>query len=185
MLELEFDGLFRPSPVSPTAGIMCVGWLVRSGGNILAKGYAVIARGTDATSNIAEYLAMIEGLQALIDMRATRVPIRVIGDARVVLDQMSGICKVSAERLQPIHARAVRLARKLNIFEWHWVPRRFNRAADLLSRKALRDFRSSKDELKFAWEQVARDCRAKRSRLRPLMGIDFYTNCAAGIEGRF
>ncbi len=69
MLELEFDGLFRPSPVSPTAGIMCVGWLVRSGGNILAKGYAVIARGTDATSNIAEYLAMIEGLQALIDMR--------------------------------------------------------------------------------------------------------------------
>ena len=183
MLELEFDGLFRASTVSPTAGIMCVGWLVRCDGALLAKGYAVIARGSDATSNIAEYLAMTEGLQALIDMRVGDTPIRVIGDARVVLDQMDGICKVSAERLVPIFRRARKLARKLNVVDWHWVPRRMNRAADMLSRRALRDFRSDRKEFNLAWELIARDHRANRKRLRPLKGVDLYNNIPLAIDG--
>lgn len=183
MLELEFDGLFRASNVSPTAGIMCVGWLVRCEGSLLAKGYAVIARGTDATSNIAEYLAMTEGLQALLDMRVGDAPIRVIGDARVVLDQMNGDCKVSAERLVPIHRRACKLARKLNIVDWHWVPRRMNRAADLLSRRALRDFRSDQEEFKSAWDLIASDNRANRKRLRALKGVDLYNNIPVFADG--
>lgn len=182
MLDLEFDGLFRCSSVSSTAGIMCVGWLVRSRRYLLAKGYAVIARGTDATSNIAEYLAMIEGLQALIDMRIGEIPVRVIGDARVVLEQMSGDCKVSAGRLIPIYQKACGLAKKLNIVEWCWVPRRMNRAADLLSRRALRDFHSDRREFQAAWELVARDHKANRKSLRALKGVDLYNNIALEIS---
>ena len=182
MVDLEFDGLFRASRVSPTAGIMGVGWLVWEGENLLAKGYAVIGRGRDATSKFAEYLAMIEGMQALIDMQIGDIPVRVIGDSRVVLDQMSGCCRVNAERLIPIYRRACRLAAKLNIVDWHWIPRRFNRSADLLSRKALRDLRSDQDELQSAWEIIASDFRAKRKRFRPLQGVDLYNNIPLVME---
>ena len=61
MIILAFDGLFRSLPVkthgSPHGGVLCYGWLVTRDRALLAHGYGAFARGQEADSNVAEYLA--------------------------------------------------------------------------------------------------------------------------------
>jgi ribonuclease HI len=90
---------------------MCYGWILRSGEQILARGHGAYARGRDANSNIAEYLALIEGL-----------------DAPAVTSPVT----------RPLYRRAKRLAGRFQRLEWAWVPRKHNRAADQLTRRAMR-----------------------------------------------
>ena len=49
-----------------------------------------------AGSNAAEYLALIEGLEALEDLRIGNEPVEVRGDAKCVIDQMLGHAAVSS-----------------------------------------------------------------------------------------
>jgi ribonuclease HI len=171
MYELRFDALFRSAPVDNCAGIMCIGWLIQANDRLIAHGYGATARGTDATSNVAEYLALIDGLQALLDMGLSKIPVMVIGDAKVVISQMKGTAKVSSERMLPMYRLATGLARKLNIFAWEWVPRGQNKDADLLARRALREFRSDYKYYQETWSTIQRDHKAGRDRLRTLGGM--------------
>jgi ribonuclease HI len=171
MYELHFDALFRSAQVNTCAGVMCTGWLIRQNERLIARGYGATARGTDATSNIAEYLALIDGLQALVDMAARRVPVTVIGDAKVVICQMKGTSRINSERMLPMHRKATRLANKLNIIAWEWVPRSKNKEADLLARRALRGFHSDPQQYQQVWSMILRDHQAGRAQLRSLSSM--------------
>jgi ribonuclease HI len=139
MLRLEFDGLFRNTDNQCTsAGIMCYGWRILRGKRVIAHGHGTFARGENANSNIAEYLALVEGLEALLDMGVEQELVVVFGDAKSVIHQMQGLASVSSAAVKPLYARAMRLSRHFKQLRWQWLPRKHNRGADLLSRHALK-----------------------------------------------
>ena len=145
MLTLSFDGLYRDLPQGEEqfckAGFMCYGWLILRSNIPIAQGHGVFARSKDANSNIAEFLALIEGLDALQDFAITGEPVRVCGDAKTIIDQMRGACQVHAANIKPLYRRARKLARRFSHIEWKWLPRQNNHLADGLTRKALRQIR--------------------------------------------
>ena len=171
LYELRFDGLFREAKEATKAGLMGIGWLLSRGNRLVAHGYGVTARGVDATSNMAEYLALIDGLQAMMDMGLDDHPVKVMGDAKVVICQMTGTSRVGAPRLFPVHRQACKLARKLHIVAWEWIPRRENKAADLLTRHALREVRANPEAFDLAWDRLLRDHEQQRKHLYTLGGM--------------
>lgn len=147
MLTLQFDGLFRGAPqdmkLKDDAGFMCYGWVVLRESTVIARGHGGYVSAQDASSNVAEYLALIEGIEALLDMQATGEVIVICGDAKSVIEQMEGKASVSASSIKPLHKRASRLANHFRHILWSWTPRRNNHTADSLTRRALRQIRAN------------------------------------------
>lgn len=147
MYLLQFDGLFRGMVEyggnSPEAGFMSYGWLIYKDGQLIARGLGVFARGKCANANIAEYLALIEGLDALAAMRVRYDPVEIRGDAKSVINQMDGSARVTSAPTLSLYQRAIDLAQYFDKLRWCWVPREDNRAADLLTRQAIRRMHDS------------------------------------------
>ena len=125
---------------------MCYGWIVYEDDQILAIGYGSYTHREVASSNGAEYLALIEGLEALKVLGFHKAPVTIVGDAKSVIDQMQGCASVTSRRIQTLHRKAVSLSHKMAIVEWLWVPRRQNKAADQLTRQALRQLRRTNQQ---------------------------------------
>jgi ribonuclease HI len=171
MYELLFDGAYQSSRKVHDAGMMSLGWLILKNERQVAHGFGVAARGVDASSNMAEYLALIDGLQALLDLRVRDAPVKVYGDSRVVISQMRGGVQVNAARLRALHHQAAQLAQRLNIVAWEWVPRTQNQQADQLTRQALRRFHANPKSVKAAWIAILQDHLQRRGRTYHLDGM--------------
>lgn len=146
MYTLQFDGMLRsfsPSERYHHEGLLGYGWLILHRGIEVARGFGVFIRNGATGSNIAEYLALIEGLEALADLHLDGESIQIHGDAKCVIDQMSGCAAISSTLTRSLYRRATRLARRFSNLTWVWIPRRENKPADLLSRRGLRYLRYS------------------------------------------
>jgi ribonuclease HI len=145
LYTLQFDGLFRPIHIDTDGypGIMCYGWLILREGDLIAQGHGGFAHWKLATSNGAEYLALIAGLEALIDLNFCNETILIQGDAKSIIDQMQNQALTHSPRIQQFHRQARRLCRNFRDVQWLWTPRRDNHPADLLTRQALRQIRFS------------------------------------------
>lgn len=178
MLTLEFDGLFRGAPeelhLKDDAGVMCYGWVILRDNAVIARGHGGYARAHGASSNVAEYLALIEGLDALLDLQATRETVMVCGDAKSVIDQMEGKAAVVAGSIKPLHRRARKLAREFRSLYWEWTPRRYNHTADALTRRALRQIRAYPDQYEDLFFQRGQPS----SRLHPLLDLRMFQAAA-------
>lgn len=144
MITLQFDGMLRSSSDiwSIDVGLLGYGWSVQRNSIEIARGFGIFVRRGMAGSNVAEYLALIEGLEALVDLRIKdRVEIR--GDAKCVIDQMTGESTVSSPLTLEFHRHARQLAHRFPALTWVWVPRCENRYADSLSRRSFHYLRSS------------------------------------------
>ena len=139
MYTLHFDGMLRTSgnesPNHP--GLLGYGWLIQRNGAEVARGFGVFLRNCKAGSNAAEYLALIDGLEALADLRIKKEAVEIRGDAKCVIDQMIGAASISAPLTKMLHKRACKLSRRFRFLTWTWVPRRENRSADSLSRRSF------------------------------------------------
>jgi ribonuclease HI len=151
---------------------MCYGWLITRRGKTIAQGHGSFVRGHDANSALAEYVALIEGLNALLDLGVQNEAVEIRGDAKSVIDQMRGASEVSASGVKPLYRRACRLVAHLPRVTWVWKPRRENRAADLLSRKAMRQLRMDKD----IYQPIVQDHHAHPlpQRLLPITSVCLY-----------
>lgn len=150
MIQLHFDGLYRANwyhlqQSKLAQDIMCYGWLIQKGSRTIARGHGGLLYPRGASSNSAEYIALIEGLEALRDLNLRSDEIWIYGDAKSVIDQMAGESKVGSESVKPLHQRAVRLSRWFENLHWVWSPRRQNRDADQLTRRALNQIRLSRN----------------------------------------
>lgn len=178
--HLAFDGLFRglPGYTGPEtkAGVMCYGWLIQKDGEIIARGHGAVARGSDATSNVAEYLALIEGLDALLDLGLKDEPVLISGDSKVVIDQMRGVSQVNAPSMKPLHRRAQRLVSYLTEYEWAWTPRKNNRLADALTRLAVKQMRLDMHEYQSTLWAInpSNQFRSQSKRFLPLIDLRVY-----------
>lgn len=88
-----------------------------------------------ATHNVAEYRALIEGLQLARDHGIQRI--RVYMDSELVVDQMNGLSAVRQAHLGDLHEAASSLVALFKSIRISWVPREMNAEADRLVRDAL------------------------------------------------
>ncbi len=176
MISLQFDGLFSEVATdNRKAGFLCYGWLIWRGSLVVARGHGGVARAQDATSNVAEYIALIEGLDALSDLGDHHEPVQVFGDAKCVIDQMSGISDVNSPAIQPLYRKACKLADDFTSIEWRWKPRRHNREADRLTRLAMRQILTDPDCYQKTLQTLETCCGQRTSRkFFPLLDLRVY-----------
>jgi ribonuclease HI len=88
-----------------------------------------------ATNNIAEWTALVEGLEAALRHGVDDIAVRL--DSELVVKQLSGEYRVKNAGLQPLHARAKTLLRKFAHTDVRHVPRKANAAADAVVNQVL------------------------------------------------
>ena len=89
----------------------------------------------NTTNNVAEYRALIGGLEAAREFPARRVVIR--GDSMLVLKQVEGAWRVKQPHLRPLLADVRALLAPYEHVDLGHVPREQNADADLLVNAAL------------------------------------------------
>ena len=88
-----------------------------------------------ATSNVAEYKAVIAGLEAARAFPARSLRVR--ADSMLVIRQLEGAWKVKHPNLKPLHAEARALLMEWEHVDLAHVRRELNTDADLLVNAAL------------------------------------------------
>jgi len=89
----------------------------------------------ETTNNVAEYTAVLRGLEVAADLGADEVTVR--SDSELLIRQLQGRYKVKASHLQPLHAEALALLRRFTRSTLEHVRREFNKRADALVNEAL------------------------------------------------
>lgn len=87
------------------------------------------------TNNVAEYQALIKGLELAVDHIVDDLV--VYSDSKLVVNQMKGAWKVKQQEMKTLHGRASRIANNIKYIEYKWIPREENSEADRLSKLAL------------------------------------------------
>jgi ribonuclease HI len=88
-----------------------------------------------ATSNVAEYTALIRGLEVAAEHGAPRVEVR--ADSQLLIRQLEGRYRVKNAGLIPLHRRANELLAAYAEVDLQHVPREDNTDADALVNAAL------------------------------------------------
>jgi ribonuclease HI len=88
-----------------------------------------------ATNNVAEYSALIAGLQAALERGVGEV--EVVSDSELLVKQMRGEYKVKNEALRQLVDEAEALARRVGKVRYTAVRREHNELADRLVNEAL------------------------------------------------
>jgi ribonuclease HI len=87
------------------------------------------------TNNVAEYRAVIAGLEAAAPFNARRLHLR--ADSKLVVEQLRGAWKVKQDHLRPLHQQARQLLARYADVDVQHVPREDNTDADALVNAAL------------------------------------------------
>jgi ribonuclease HI len=127
-LVLYADGAARGNPGAAGAGAV----LYDEKGTVVAE----LARPLGhATNNMAEYSALILGLEEAKRRGATAIDVRM--DSLLVVQQMRGLWRIKHPGLTPLALRAGALLASFPEREIRHVPREANAAADELSNRAI------------------------------------------------
>ena len=125
---LHVDGGARGNPGPAAIGVV----VSDAEGRLLEEVAEAIG---ETTNNVAEYRALLRGLERAHALGADEV--EVVGDSELVAKQVTGQYKVKHAGLKPLHAQALQAL--AGFARWHvrTVPRAQNAAADALVNAAL------------------------------------------------
>ncbi len=126
---VECDGGSRGNP--GPAGFGCVVWSADHG-TLLAEHKQAIGI---TTNNVAEYRALIAGLEEARRLGAAEVA--VAADSKLIIEQMSGRWKVKHPDMAELHQQARALASTFDAVTYEWIPRERNAHADRLANEAM------------------------------------------------
>ena len=126
--KLFTDGGARGNPGPAAYGFV----LEAEDGTVLAAEGAAIGV---ATNNVAEYRALIAGLERAVELSVPEV--EVVSDSELLVKQMTGEYRVKNEALRELSLEAARLARQLGKVSYTAVRREHNELADRLVNEAL------------------------------------------------
>jgi ribonuclease HI len=126
--KLSTDGGARGNPGPAAYGYV----LEAEDGTVLAAHAETI--GT-ATNNVAEYRALVAGLEKAHELQVDEV--EVVSDSELLVKQMRGEYKVKNEALRELSIQAARLARQVGNVTYTAVRREHNELADRLVNEAL------------------------------------------------
>ncbi|MBU1865435.1 MAG: ribonuclease HI family protein [Actinobacteria bacterium] len=122
------DGASRGNPGPASIGAV----VYDPGGAKVAEVSEVIG---ETTNNVAEYRALIAGLEAALALGVTRLQVRL--DSLLLVRQVRGEFRVKAPGLQPLHRRVQALVGRFDGFSIEHVRREKNTVADGLANAAL------------------------------------------------
>jgi ribonuclease HI len=88
-----------------------------------------------ATNNVAEYRALLLGLQRAHELGANEV--EVVGDSELIAKQVQGLYKVKHEGMRQLHRQAMGALGSFERWSIRTVPREQNAHADALVNAAL------------------------------------------------
>jgi ribonuclease HI len=88
-----------------------------------------------ATNNVAEYRALVAGLERAAELQVGEV--EVVSDSELLVKQMNGEYRVKNEALRELSLAAARLARQVGKVRYTAVRREHNELADRLVNEAL------------------------------------------------
>lgn len=126
--RLRTDGAARGNPGPAGIGVV----LEEPSGEVLAQ----LAEGIGwTTNNVAEYTALIRGLELAKQLGAGDLV--VFMDSTLVVRQMRGEFKVKHPGLKPLHARARALLSEFESVDLRAVRREQNSEADLLANQGI------------------------------------------------
>jgi ribonuclease HI len=126
--RLSTDGGARGNPGPAAYGYV----LETEDGTVLAAEGETIGV---ATNNVAEYSALIAGLEKALELGVGEV--EVVSDSELMVKQMRGEYRVKNEALRGLFLEASRLARQVGNVSYTAVRREHNKLADQLVNDAL------------------------------------------------
>ena len=125
---VHVDGGARGNPGPAAIGVVVSG----ADGEVLDE---VAERIGVATNNVAEYRALLRGLERAKALGAREIEI--VNDSELVARQLSGVYKVKHPAMKPLHADAIAALREFDRWRIRSVPRADNARADQLVNEAL------------------------------------------------
>ncbi len=84
-------------------------------------------------------------MEWLIENGYSTEKVAIRSDSQLCMYQLSGIYEVRSERIWPLYQKAVELEKNFKHIKYEWVPRKRNKEADALSRKAYEAALKSND----------------------------------------
>lgn len=126
-LDIYIDGAARGNP-----GPAGIGVVITQDGRVLKNISRFIGH---KTNNVAEYTALIYGLEEALILRADKI--RVWTDSELLSKQLKGEYRVKHENLKPLFEQIKHLAGSFGSFEIHHISRERNRGADKLAKKGI------------------------------------------------
>jgi ribonuclease H / adenosylcobalamin/alpha-ribazole phosphatase len=126
--RLSTDGGARGNPRPAAYGFV----LEAEDGTVLAAEGAAIGV---ATNNVAEYRALVAGLERARELGVAEVD--VVSDSELLVKQMRGEYRVKNTALRELSAEAARLGRAIGDVRYRAVRREHNELADRLVNEAL------------------------------------------------
>ena len=125
---VHVDGGARGNPGPAAIGIVVsspAGEVLREEGRYIGE----------ATNNVAEYRALLRGLELARELGARAV--EVVNDSELVARQVAGQYKVKHAGLKPLFVEAIQALREFDRWSVRSVPRAQNAGADALVNQAL------------------------------------------------
>ena len=126
-VTVHIDGASKGNP-----GLAAIGVVISQHGHTLREVAEIIG---DATNNVAEYNALIVGLETALELG--RPHVRVFSDSELLVRQVNGEYKVKSPLLAPLFGRVQSLIRRLESFELTHIDRAANAHADKLANQAI------------------------------------------------
>lgn len=128
-LDIYIDGAAKGNP-----GPAGIGVVILQDGQALKNISRFIG---NKTNNVAEYTALIYGLQEALILRADKI--RVWTDSELLSKQLKGEYRVKHENLKPLFEQIKHLTGGFDLFEIHHISREHNRGADKLANQAVKE----------------------------------------------
>ena len=122
------DGAARGNPGPAGAG----SYIEDRRGSCLDEAYRFLGK---ATNNVAEYEALILGLERASELGARRVEVR--ADSELLVKQMRGEYRINSRPLRACAARARELVQNFDRVDYVHIRRDLNKAADRLANRAI------------------------------------------------
>jgi ribonuclease HI/probable phosphoglycerate mutase len=127
-LSLFTDGACRGNPGNGGAGAVLVG----ENGEVVSTAKRFLGH---CTNNIAEYQALILGLEEALRRGSTAISIYL--DSELIVRQIQGIYRVKNPTLKPLMADVRALLDRFDTWQVAHVPRSENAVADQLANEAI------------------------------------------------
>lgn len=151
-LNIYTDGASRGNPGEAGVGVI----IYNNDGEEL---YEISEYIGQATNNIAEYTALLRGLDGALLFGTEKV--NVFADSELMVKQMNGQYKVKNENLIPLYNEAKKKLKQFAQYTFNHVPREKNKRADKLAndgidskRKQAQNLLVSKEEIKINFDRV-------------------------------
>ncbi|NLY81006.1 MAG: ribonuclease HI family protein [Lysinibacillus sp.] len=125
MLEIYIDGASKGNP-----GPSGIGLFIKGEGHSIQIGEYI----GESNNHIAEFIALIRGLEEAKKLKTTFVSVR--SDSKIVVNSVEKQF-VKNEHFKPYLEKALSLAKEFELFFIKWVPEDQNKAADVLARQAI------------------------------------------------